>query len=151
MAKEIDSLDNQILDLLQKDSKIKLHVLEKKLGVPASTIHFRLQKLESQGYFKYSIDKNYKKLGYNIKSIVIVYINPKDLRLIKKTQSDLAKAILKINGVESVDIITGEGDLLVVLRAKTIEELNKMVLEQIQLIDGIKNTRTVVVLEEHRK
>lgn len=149
MAKEIDSLDLEILDLLKKDSKIKLHILSKKLKIPSSTIHFRLQKLESLGYFKYSILENYKKLGYTIKAFVIVYVNPKDLRLIKRNQSDLSKLILKINGVQSVDIITGEGDLLLILRAKTIEDLNKLILEKIQILDGIKNTKTLISLEEN--
>jgi len=106
-----------------------------------------LQKLESQGYFKYTIEKDYKKLGYNIKANIIVYANPKELRLLffKKNQSDLAKSLLKMHGVCSVDIITGEGDLLVCVRCKDIEELNRLILESIQGIEDVKNTRTLVV------
>lgn len=153
MAREnkIDKTDLEIISLLEKDAKTKLHVIANKLKLPISTVHFRIQKLEKEKIINYKITKDYKALGQNIKAEIIIYANPKELRLLKKTQSDLAKELIKINNVDIVDIITGDGDLLVVVRAKDVEELNNIILNRIQSLEGINNTKTLIVLQEIKK
>jgi len=153
MVKEfkLDKLDCEIIDILEKDAKTKLHIIAKKLKVPVSTVHFRIQKLESSSIFVNTIKKDFKKLGLGLKAQVVVYVNPKELRAIKRTQVDLAKDIIRLNNVDNVDIITGEGDLLITLRTKDVDELNNILLNKIQSIDGISNTRTLIVLQEIRK
>ncbi len=151
MLKEIDKIDLEIIDILEKDSKAKLHVIAKKLKLPISTVHFRIQKLEREKLISYTITKDSKALGQSIKANIIIYANPKELRLMKKTQTDLARDIIKINNVETTDIITGDGDLLAVVRAKDVEELNNIILNKIQSLNGISNTKTLIVLQEIKK
>lgn len=145
---ELDNIDKQIIEILTKDAKAKLHVIAKALQLPASTVHFRIQRLEKDQLIKHTLQLNYNKLGLIIKAIVIVNVSQRDIRLKGLTQSNIAKEISKIYGVESVDIITGEGDLIVVARTRNIEELNNLLLQKIQGVYGIENTKTMIVLEE---
>lgn len=54
----------------------------------------------------------------------------------------------KIKGVQAVDIITGEADLIVTVRAKSIDDLESLVLEKIQSVDCIVKTWTILSLHE---
>ena len=149
MKEKLDSVDFEIIEELKKNPKIKLHILAKRLKQPISTIHFHLKKLEDNGFIKYSVVENLKKLGYNVKARIMVYASPIELRNKHKSQKDLAKEIFKINNVKGVDIITGDGDLLVEVYARNIEDLSKTILDKIQKIEGIKNTKTLITLEEY--
>jgi len=60
----LDNKDIQILEILEKDSKISAVNLALKLKINPKTILYRLKKLEKQGLIKgYSIFINWKKLG----------------------------------------------------------------------------------------
>ena len=65
-----------------------------------------------------------------------------------KSQYDLAKELKKLYCIEKVDIVTGGTDLVVFIRVSSIKELDEVLLGKIQLVDGIANTKTLVVLNE---
>ena len=61
---------------------------------------------------------------------------------------ELARQIRKIGGVEAVDIITGDADLLVTVRCRDIEDFQKVLLGKLQAIEGITETRSLIVIAE---
>jgi DNA-binding Lrp family transcriptional regulator len=54
----------------------------------------------------------------------------------------VARAIAEIDGVTSVDVVTGPHDVVVRAEADSIHELGKRVLRPIQEIDGVSRTLT---------
>ena len=54
----------------------------------------------------------------------------------------VARAVAGIDGVTSVDVVTGPHDVVVRAEADTIHELGKRVLRPIQEIDGVSRTLT---------
>lgn len=150
MAKiyRIDDIDSSIIEMLKKDGKAKLHTIAKKINLPPSTIHFRIQRMESEGIIRNTIKLDYKKLEKGVKAIVMINASQKEIRASKLTQVDIAKGISKIKGVISADVVTGDSDLIAIVRAKDVDELNKIVLENIQKIEGIEKTKTMIVLTE---
>ena len=44
---EIDSKDIQLLEILEKNSKASVQEIAEETGIPASTVHHRIKKLES--------------------------------------------------------------------------------------------------------
>jgi DNA-binding Lrp family transcriptional regulator len=93
--------------------------LAKKLGEPATTIHYNIKKLEEQGTIRgYKAVYNHKKLDQGLCTFILV-------NLIADKYADpeaVAKELAKDERVESVDIVTGEYELLVKLRTKDIDE-----------------------------
>ena len=55
-------------------------------------------------------------------------------------------AIRKLDGVISADAITGPSDVIVRLETTDIDALGKMVVSQIQAVDGITRTQTCPVV-----
>ncbi|MBN2478252.1 Lrp/AsnC family transcriptional regulator [Candidatus Micrarchaeota archaeon] len=149
MKEIIDEKDIEIIKILEKNAKTKIHTIAKKLGIPSSTVHHRIKKLEKNSIIKkWTIKKNYKNMGQKIKAYILVFVDVTALKKMRKTQKDIAGEMKKIYDVESVDIITGEADLIAVLRCRDIEDLEKTLLEKIQKIDGITKTKTIISVME---
>lgn len=146
---DLDDIDRGILELLERDAKTRLFAIARKLGIPPSTAHHRIQKLEKEGVIRrWTIEKDFRKLGLGLRAYILIYIDVTQLKRIGKTQKDLAVQLKKIPHVERVDIISGDADLVVFARARDMEDLGKTILERIQAIEGITKTKTMVGITE---
>jgi len=97
----------------------KIAQIAKKLKEPSTTIHYNIKRLEKEGKIKvYSAVFDYKKIDEGHCTYILVnliqekYGNPEEV----------AKMIAKDSKVESVDICTGDYELLIKLRTKDIDD-----------------------------
>ena len=60
--------------------------------------------------------------------------------------ADVAMHIGQIGGVTQADDVTGPYDVIVRAEANSVDELGKMVVSRVQLIDGITRTLTCPVV-----
>ena len=149
MDGKFDEIDERILALLEKDAKMRMHIIAHRLGVPASTVHHRIKRMEKEGIIAgYTLLKGYKKMGFGIKSHVLVFVDVTALQRMKKTQQDIATALFRIGGVEQSEIITGEADIFITVRCRDMEDFKRILLGKIQAIEGITKTRTIMVISE---
>ena len=149
MDKAIDETDHELLRILELDSHMRLHAIAKKLGMPPSTVHHRIQRLEREGFISgWTIRKDNALLGLKMKAHVLVVVDVASLTALKRTQKDIARDIRALEGVEGVDIITGDADLLVTVRTKDMEGFQAFLLERLQSIKGITKTKTMIVVSE---
>ena len=58
----------------------------------------------------------------------------------------VAEAVGKIEGVVSSEDVTGPYDVIVRAEANSVDELGKMVVSRVQMIDGITRTLTCPVV-----
>ena len=59
---------------------------------------------------------------------------------------DVAIAIREIPGVVRVDAVTGPYDVVVLTEARGVDELGKMIVSKVQLVQGITRTLTCSVV-----
>ncbi len=145
----MDDVDEDILAELRKDAKVSLKQLAKKFGVPLSTLYQRIKKLEELGIIKnYTVDLDWRKLGYSIKAYVLVYVDTTRLKEMRKPQSEVLSDLMRLPFVFDADMVTGESDLLLVVRAKDTDDLGRLITERIQGIQGIVNTKTLVRISQ---
>lgn len=62
------------------------------------------------------------------------------------TARDIAKKILALPGVKLADACFGDPDVYVVAEVKNTEELNALVINKIQAIDGVGRTSTHIAI-----
>ncbi|MFH1520620.1 MAG: Lrp/AsnC family transcriptional regulator [Candidatus Micrarchaeota archaeon] len=149
MEKKADEIDMELLQLLEADAKIRIHVLARKMGIPASTVHHRIKRLEKEKFIdSWTIKKNNKLLGLRMKAHILAFVDLTMLIQLKRTQKDVANDIKKINGVETVDIVTGDADLLITVRCRDMEEFQNLLLQRLQSTKGITKTKTMIVVAE---
>jgi DNA-binding Lrp family transcriptional regulator len=60
--------------------------------------------------------------------------------------ADVARSIAAIEGVTAADDVTGPYDVIATAEASTVDDLGRMVVSRVQLIDGITRTLTCPVV-----
>ncbi len=60
--------------------------------------------------------------------------------------AEVAAAIAEVKGVTLAEDVTGPYDVIVRAEASSVDELGKMVVSRVQLIDGITRTLTCFVV-----
>ncbi len=62
------------------------------------------------------------------------------------TASNVASSIRSIVGVDTADIATGPYDIIAKTSAETMDDLGRMVVGQIEMVDGITRTLTCPII-----
>ncbi len=147
MEEKIDEKDLAILEILEKHGDYTVRQIAKKTLLAPTTIHARIKKLRKNGIIRrYTIDIDRKKIGKKLGAYILILADLKSLKEKNKSQVDLAKDIEKIPSVENVDIVTGGSDLVAKIFVHDIEELDKVLLERIQLLEGVSKTQTMIII-----
>ena len=101
----------------------------KKLKEPSTTIHYNIKSLEKEGAIKsYKAVFDYKKIGEGHCTYILINLGPEKYG----DPGGVAKEVAKDPRVESVDIVTGDYELMVKLRTKDIDEYYAFVKESIK-------------------
>jgi len=139
----LDELDLQILDLLVKDCRTPYLEIARICHVSGGTIHVRMKKMEDLGIIKGSrIILNLPKLGYDVCCFVGIYVD--------KTSSfnSVFDAMSNINEVVELHLTTGNYSMFAKIVCTNISDLQDVLLNKINNIDGIQRTDTFVSLSQ---
>lgn len=135
--------DFRILWELQKDCKKTLKQLSKITKIPITTIYDRVKRMEKEGLIKrYSAILNYKKLRLPITAFILV-------STIKDEETNEDKVISEISrflNVQEAHLVSGDWDLVLKMKAKSVDEIGDFVLNKLRKIRGISRTQTFVSL-----
>jgi len=78
-----------------------------------------------------------------IEAIVLIEAEPARI-------ADLADALLEISGVAEVYSVTGDADIVAVVRVREHDHLADVVTHGIALADGVRRTNTLVAFRSYR-
>jgi DNA-binding Lrp family transcriptional regulator len=138
--RSLDDIDVKILEILQKDCRTSLEQIANKLGVPKSTIHYRIKRLEGEktieGYYT-KVDA--MKLGKDY--IAIIFVRAK---YGPSYHERVGKLLAQIPGVWAVYFVLGNTDFIVLTRADNREDFMAK-LEKITNMNEIERTTTLIV------
>ena len=136
----LDETDKRLLRIIQQDSRIPLQKIARKLGVPKSTVHYRIGRLEREKIIEgYYAKLNATKLGYDYVAVVLVRAKYGP-RYHKKVGLKLSK----MTGVSAVYYVLGDYDFIVLMRAINREDYMQK-LERLSSMTDIERTSTQVV------
>ena len=98
--------------------------IAKKLKEPSTTIHYNIKKLEKEGAIKaYKAVFNYKKIDEGFCVFLLISLSPDEYGDPERVGMELAKH----PEIESVDVCTGEWEMVVKVRTKDQEEYYNLV------------------------
>ena len=118
---EIDGKDIQLLEILEKNSKTPVQEIAEKTGIPASTVHHRIKKLESNKIIKgYTAVLNPKIMGKAFSAYVMVNGSP---------EKYLDDDFFKHKYVAEVSAVTGNYDLIIKIQCSNLEQFNDFLQE----------------------
>jgi len=144
---QLDEKDFRILDVLRNEARDSISEISKKTGIPITTVYNRLQRMEQDGIIKgYSAVLDYEKLGLGVLAYILINISYSKHTGQKIDQESIAKKIRSLENVSEVSIITGESDMIVKVRTKSISQLNNFILKKLRNIEGIDKVVTMIAL-----
>lgn len=150
-AFKVTEKDRKILNILKQDSSLSIREIAKKTLLPITTIHNRVKRLRQEGVItSYTVTLDEKKLGRGLTVYIITYVDIEKLRELKTSQHELVDKIKKLEYVEEVAIVIGEGDIILKVRVKDQQAYDAFLLNKLHQIKGIKGTKSLSVIYEQK-
>lgn len=135
----LDEKDLTILKVLEEDSRRTTKAISEDLGIPRATVHERIKRMVEKGIIKrFTITLDRSALGEPIIAFILVSFLPNA----KVSQREVAQRISDLEGVYEVHLISGEYDMLVKVRGKSMEDIGALVIDRIREVEGVGRTLT---------
>jgi Lrp/AsnC family leucine-responsive transcriptional regulator len=139
-----DDKDRRILEALVEDGRKSVVEISNELEIPRATVQERLRKMMETGVIrKFVAVPDYSKTGKQVTAYVFVTFRSEE----GVSQRSLAEAVSRMSGVYEVSVISGEWDILVKVRAGSVEEIGTMVVDKLRAMKGIEKTETCVAFQ----
>lgn len=143
LSTQLDDLDIQILDILIKDCRTPFLEIARKCHVSGGTIHVRMNKMEELGLIKGSkliIDNS--KLGLDVCCFIGIYLDKAaSFKLVLEQMKQIPEIV-------ELYYTTGVYSVFIKVICKSIANLQDILMNKIQMIDGIQRTETILSLSQ---
>ncbi len=141
----MDKIDQKILSELSKDSSISIPKLSEKINANSSVVYSRIKRLINKKLIeRFTIEINNKELGFGVKSITGINMD-------SKQRDNVIQELLKIPGVREVAEVTGRFDILVTMYAENLNDMYKIVSDNIGKIQGIIGSESFIEMKTRTK
>jgi DNA-binding Lrp family transcriptional regulator len=135
-----DRLDAQLVQLLRDEPRVGVLEASRRLGVARGTVQARLDRMQSRGVITgFGPDIDPAALGYGVTAFVTLEIRQAG------GHDPVAHGLAVVPEVLEVHTITGTGDMLCRVVAKTNADLQR-VIDVIVDVDGVVRASTVIAL-----
>ncbi len=140
---------NDILKLLERDSRTSAAELATMLGTTEDVINEEIKKLEEEKVILgYKTLINWERTDRdNINAIITIKITPQR----GDGYDKVAERIYKYPQVRSVTLMSGSFDLLVSVEGKSLKDVAMFVSEKLAPMDGVVSTNTHFTLKTYKK
>ncbi|MDX3314295.1 Lrp/AsnC family transcriptional regulator [Streptomyces sp. NPDC054884] len=143
-AVPLDDIDRQILGRLLEDGRISVRSLAEQVHISRANAYTRIGRLVAEDVITgFTAQLDAQRAGLGTSAYVTMSIEQNAWR-------DISRELRRIPYVEHVALVTGDFDVLVLVRAPDNLALRKVVLESIQAVPGVRSTRTWLVFDEVR-
>ena len=138
-----------LLRELRRDSRQSVRQLAKTLGESPSTVYNRVKRLEKQEIIKkFTISFDYQHL--DLSTVAFIFVGLKPPENVQDNGSkirDMAREISQIKGVCEVHLISGDFDLLVKVRSKSLKTIGEFVIDELRSKPYVTKTSTNACFE----
>jgi len=136
----LDLTDCGMINLLQKDGRMPIVTLAKKLDISETTARNRLKRLMDNGVIDIVAVCNPINLGFEI-------IGSLKLSIDLKKKDRIMKALKQIDSLNYIALTTGDTDIEVEFIARSLIEFKILIFEKISHIDGVNSAQTSLILD----
>lgn len=135
----MDQTDKDLLALLEANAREPVAALARKLGLSRSTVQDRIRRLEDRGIVSgYTVRYRDDFARRQITAHVMISLDPKHA-------DRVVHGLRKMTGLSALHAVSGQYDLIAIIRAETTAEIDAM-LDEIGRMTGIDKTMSSIVL-----
>ncbi|MCR5654116.1 MAG: Lrp/AsnC family transcriptional regulator [Lachnospiraceae bacterium] len=138
----------QLLSIIEKNSRIDISELAILMGVPEVDLANELKKLEEEGVIcGYHTLIDWEKTNVEkVDALIEVRVTPQR----GQGFDSIAERIYKYPEVNSVYLISGGFDLLVTIEGKSLKEVSSFVTDKLSTLETVLSTATHFVLKKYK-
>jgi Lrp/AsnC family transcriptional regulator len=142
---EIDSVDREILRLLQQDAELSAAAIGERIGLSQSPCWRRVQRLRDEGLILgQEIRLDRKKLGFDI----MVFAQVKWTAHGRSKVPEFAETIRNFPEVQECHLVLGNIDFLLRIVVRDIEEYERFFFEKLSHLPEVQEVHSNIVLSE---
>jgi Lrp/AsnC family leucine-responsive transcriptional regulator len=140
-APDLDRIDLRILDALQKDARRSRADVGREVGLSTAAVHERIRKLERAGVIRgYAALLDPFLAGCDLLAFVEVFIDH------PTHEPGFFDAIADMSQIQECHRVTGAATCLLKVRVRDRRALQRLILDRINAMPGVRGTETVVVM-----
>jgi DNA-binding Lrp family transcriptional regulator len=142
VASPLDEIDRHILVELTRDGRMSMRTLAERLHISRANAYARVERLRAANVIRgFRADIDPVAAGLVTSAYVTVNLHQAEWR-------DVGEQLRALPGVVHIALVGGEFDAILLVRARDNAGLRRLVLDVIQGMPGVVNTRTLLVFEE---
>lgn len=142
---KLDSVDREILMLLQKDSKLKIKEIAHQVGLTVTPTHDRIKRLEKIGVIKqYTALLDKSKINKSLTAYCHVTLHQHSRPLIENFQRETSQ----IPEVMECMHMSGNYDYLLKVVVEDMNEYQKFIATKLAAIENVSNVQSSFVMTE---
>lgn len=144
----MEKLENDVISVLSRDSRIPLSKVATMLGEDVSVIEKTVRSLEERGIIvKYTTILNTDIVDDDaVEAFIEVKVAPKR----GAGFDDIAEEIASHDEVESLYLMSGAYDLAVIVKGKSLKHVARFVSERISTYEDVISTATHFILKKYK-
>ncbi len=136
---QVSAKDQELLSLLGENARMPVATLARRLGLSRTTVQARLERLERDGVIAgYGLKLSDAYLSGLVRAHVLITIAPKSL-------SAVTAELAAIREVTTLHSVNGPFDLIAVIAAASIAELDRLI-DRIGDLAGVERTLSSIIL-----
>lgn len=141
---ELDDTDRALVELLRADGRRSVRALADELHISRATAYARLERLQRDGVLTgYAAQVDPERYGYGISAYVYLKISQHSWKAVRRR-------VQQIEQVWHAALVSGENDLVLLVRTRDAASLRDLVLNDLQTMPDVTSTQTVLILDEVR-
>jgi len=145
LAEKLDKYDLAILRVLQRDGRLSISELSKRIHLSATPCTSRLRRLEKLGYIDgYHAHLSPTLLDNGLLAFLQVRLSSTD----ENTLSSFNRAVVNIPQVQECHMVGGGFDYLLKVRVKDMDAFRYFLARVISRLPEIENTHSYFVMEQ---
>ncbi|MCS3923321.1 Lrp/AsnC family transcriptional regulator [Methanosalsum natronophilum] len=145
----MDNVDKNILEILEQDARTKPDEIAKLTGISGEEIQEKIKRFEQAGIIrKYKTIVDWDVAG---EDYVYAIIELKVTLQRRQGYQVIAERLYKFDEVRSVRLISGDHDISLTVRGKSMKQVAFFVAEKIATLENIQSTSTHFVLKTYKE
>jgi len=141
LDEELDAIDLQIIDALQKDGREAFAQIAERLGVSPGMIRMRYNRLVEKGILRVVAITNPLQMGF--KMMAMIGIKAEGGKLL-----EVANQIAALDEVIYLILVSGSYDIFAEIICRNQDDVLRFLTERLYKIDGIRESETFIHLKK---
>lgn len=138
----LDDTDRAIVDALREDGRLSMRSLAEQLHISRASAYTRVERLVDEGVITgYTVTIDPERYGFGISAYVYLKISQHSWKAVRDR-------ILHIPEVWHGALVSGDNDLVLLVRTQDAASMRDLVLNTFQTMPDVVATQTVLILDE---